>query len=167
MARNAMEADLVLQDAKRFCQDDFTESLELFGCDRPAPQQFHSPISHRDDGRFNSMLGRARIDNERNSSLELIQNMLRGRRTDAAKSVCARCGQRRIECTNDFRKNRMRADSNSDRVETGVTMSGTISRRGRTIVNGPGQNCVISFSISRAIHRRSARRVRATSRSGK
>ena len=27
-------------------------------------------------------------------------------------------------------------------------MSGTISRRGKTIVNGPGQNCAINFSIT-------------------
>ncbi len=65
------------------------------------------------------MQGWSRIDNERNSPIELIQHMLRGRRADAAKSIRARRSQRRIECTNDFRKHRMRADSNSDRVETG------------------------------------------------
>src|SRR5450631_2615001 len=85
-------------------ENDFTECLELFGGYRPASQQFHSSISHRNDRRFNSMQGWSRIDNERNSRIEFIPHMLRGRRTDAAKSIRARRSQRRTEGTNDFRK---------------------------------------------------------------
>jgi len=74
---------------------------------------------NRDDGRFNSVCGWSSIDNQRNSATKFILNMLRGGRTDSAKSICARRGQRLSERANDFGKDLMRADSNGDCVETG------------------------------------------------
>ena len=49
-----------------------------------------------------------------------------------------------------------------------VTMSGTISRFGKTIVNGPGQNCLAKFQDQLSILSREHRRLLSSqSRSGK
>ena len=77
--------------------------------------------------------------------------MLRGRRADSAKSIGAWRSQRTAECPNDFGENRMRADSDSDRFETSRDNVGNDFRRGRTSVNGPGQNRSISFEITSQI----------------
>ena len=100
-------------------EDDFTKRLELFGSYRSTSQQFHASISHCDDCRFNPVQGWSGVDNERSSSIEFIEDMLRGRRADPAKSIGARRSHRPSKCLNDLRKHGMRANSNRDRVQTG------------------------------------------------
>src|SRR5207249_458346 len=69
----------------RFRRNDFTKCRKLFGRDRSAAKQFHSSVSHGDDGRFDSVKGCSPINNERNSSVEFVENMPRGGRADTAK----------------------------------------------------------------------------------
>jgi len=63
--------------------------------------------------------GCAGINNQRYATVELIENVLRGRGTDLTETIRARRGHRPAKRSNDFGKNRMRTDSNGDCVQTG------------------------------------------------
>src|SRR6202011_2819099 len=65
-----------------------------------------------------SVRRRAGVNDERNVAVELIQNVLRRRRTDAAKPVSAWGSEWFAKLASDFGEDRMRADSNCDRVQT-------------------------------------------------
>src|SRR5438270_3011063 len=87
---------------------------------------------YRDDGRFDSVRARACIDDERNVTVEFIEDVLRSRGTDPTKAIRARRSEWFTERANDFGKDWMRTDSNCDRVQT----------RGHNVGNNfaPGQN---------------------------
>ena len=95
-----------------------TEVRQFFARDWAAPQDLDLTAADRDDGRFNSVSRRASIDNQRNATVKFIENMLRGRGTDATEAICARRGERFAKLANDLGKDRMRADSNRNRVQT-------------------------------------------------
>ena len=107
------------QTLPRLRNDDLTEWLKLIGRDRPASQHLNSPISQRDNSRFNAVNGRSTVDDERDASIELVEHMLRARWADPPKPIGAGRSQRRSESANDFRKHRMRTDSDRHRFESG------------------------------------------------
>src|SRR5207249_4377590 len=69
---------------------------QLLFSDRPATQNFDLAVAHHDNCRFNSVLRWSRIDDQRNSSIEFVENMLRRSRTYVAEPVCAWRGKRLI-----------------------------------------------------------------------
>jgi len=73
--------------------------------------------ANRHDGRFDSMSGRTTVDNQRDSLLQFIKNMLGGCRANAAEAVCTWRCDRFSKCSNNFGENRMHADANADGVE--------------------------------------------------
>src|SRR5437764_14450 len=90
----------------------FTEFRELFRGYRAAPQNFDSPVSERDNGRFEAMWGRPGIDDEWDKSIELLSYMGGVRGADSAKPIRARRGQRTAECADDFGENGVCAEAN-------------------------------------------------------
>jgi len=89
----------------------------LFG-DRATAQYADAVFAHGDDGRFNSMLRWPRVDDQRNSSLEFIEHVLRSCGTEATKSIRAWRSQRPIQFTHNFGENWMRANSDCDCIKT-------------------------------------------------
>jgi len=84
----------------------------LFLRNRAAAEDVDAAGANRDDGRFDSMSGRTTVDNQRDSILQIIKNMLRGCRANAAEAVCTGRRERFSKRLNNFGENRMHADSN-------------------------------------------------------
>jgi len=86
---------------------------------RAAAQDVDLAVTNRDDGRFDSVRGRTTFDNQRNSILQIIQNMLRGCRANTTEAVCTRRRERLSKFSNNFRENWMRAETDGDSIKTG------------------------------------------------
>jgi len=95
-----------------------THATQLLRGNRSTAQDLDVTIAHGNNRRFNSVNRWSGIDNQRNATIEFIQDMLSGRRTDAAESIRARRGDRPTERPNNFGKNWMCANSNRNSVET-------------------------------------------------
>src|SRR5204863_8192807 len=119
-------------------ENNVTKYGQLLGRDGPSPKQFHTAVTYRHDRRLNSMQGGSGIDDEWNSSPEFIENMLRGGRTDAAKTICARRRQREIDFPDDFGEDRVRTNSNRDCIETGGRNVGNYFLPRQNQREGPG-----------------------------
>jgi len=95
-----------------------THATQLLCGNRSTAQDVDVTIAHGNNRRFNSVNRWSGIDDQRNAIVELIQDMLRGRWTNAAESICARRGERPTERANNFGKNWMCTNSNRNSVET-------------------------------------------------
>src|SRR5712691_5163954 len=95
-----------------FCGNnlDFCEGRQLFRGDRAAAQDVDLAVAHGDDGRFNSVLSRPGIDDQRDAAVEFMQNVLRGGGADSTETICARRSQRFSKRLKDLSEVRMRAD---------------------------------------------------------
>jgi len=89
----------------------------LILANRAAAEDVDLTVTNRDDGRFDSMSGRTTVDNQRDSILQIIKNVLRGCRANTAEPVCTWRRKRFSKSPNNFRENRMRADANGDGFE--------------------------------------------------
>jgi len=81
---------------------DLTKDRQLFFGNRSAAHDVDLAIAHGNNGRFNSVQSRSGIDDHRDPSAELIENMPRRRRADTTKSICAWRSQRFSKSANDF-----------------------------------------------------------------
>src|SRR6185437_7721208 len=72
---------------RRAYDDYFAELAEFLLGNRTATKDFDAAVSQRDNRRFQSMSRRSGVDDERNQTIELCENMRRRRRTKPAKSV--------------------------------------------------------------------------------
>src|ERR1700736_141011 len=97
---------------------DLAEARQLLGSDRSAAQNVDLAVSNSDNRRFDSVRSWSGIDNQWNVAAKFVQNMLGRSGTNASKAICARRGKRFSKRANDFGEDRMRADSNRDRIQT-------------------------------------------------
>src|SRR5205814_524316 len=77
---------------------DVSEGRQLLARNWAAPQDVDLAVAHHDDGRFDPVWSCARINNERNATVELIENVLGGGGTHAAETIRAWRSQRPAEC---------------------------------------------------------------------
>jgi len=97
---------------------DLSESGQLLRANRTAAQDIDLASANSDNRRFNAMHSWSAIDDQWNATVQLIHNMLRGRGANAAEAICARSREWSTKGTNDFGENRMRTNSNCDRIQT-------------------------------------------------
>src|SRR5947209_6095070 len=90
------------------------EVTKFFQRDWSAAQDFNVSVANGNNGRLDAMHCRSAIHDQRNQTVQLAENVLRGRRADSAKAICARSGHRLSKKPHDLIENRVRADSYCD-----------------------------------------------------
>ncbi len=85
----------------------------------PRPKQPQRPAGRGDDGRFEAALGRAGVDDQRDSPAEALQHMLGAGRADRAAGVGRRRGERPPDRAQQRLHRRMRGNAKADGRQAG------------------------------------------------
>src|SRR4051794_19018645 len=119
------------------CADygDFAERRQLFFRDRAAPEQLDSAMAKGNNRRLQTVIGRARVDRQRDQPVQLLHDVGGRGRADPAKPVGAGSSQEPAELADDPSENRMGAEANSHRFEA----RGNDIRDGRSSRKNKGQ----------------------------
>ena len=95
---------------------DFSKLSQHVVGDRAASQDLDRVVCNLNNRRFDSVLRRTAINNQRNTAAQLIEDVLRGCWADTPEPICARCRQRPFQFPDYFPENRMRAHPHRHRV---------------------------------------------------
>ncbi len=123
-------------------------SGQLFSRDRSRAQHFDPALAHRDHGRFDAVFSRAAIHNERDATRQFLHHMAAAVGLMRPKRFALGAASGRPKARTTSAKSGCALIRTATVSRPAVTIGGTISRRGRTIVRGPGQNFAIKRSIS-------------------